>query len=294
MSKYLMEYRDWAASQSLLISEGIHHTIGVRQSEIESLQSKIKAWFSRKLDLDVFFIGGAGKKKTKEELSYNLDLGIDLSAFLTKRKIKEKDLQKELSMIFEKEDIDYEYKNSEHLFYYPVEDKYLECKMFFAPAPAWLSFSRFSPDLSKKQSQFTNHHRNLLIKSIAENSKKKIISYFENGERIKEYEVYEFDELEGLLSTIRTFEGRNGILIKGEKKPEKTRVVTRSVDDFIHEFFSSGVKEKDLRSFEKVYELVVSERFKFVKKHRRILKDFVSRLKSRELAIPDVCKKFLD
>lgn len=273
------------------INEGLIYQKGHNQSFV----NQAKKQFSKELkdlfriDEDSFaFIGSAGKK-SKNELSFNINLGLSISDITEKNNIDDKQKLSE----FIKEQLkrikcDCEIlENNKLIVNYPFKDKILEVHIKLTNNLEFVSFSRFSPVNDGLESKYTGKYREILFKAISENIKKDIVEYFDDKNTVKEYQQYLYEEEDGLFVIHKSFVGKNGLLKKSISLPESKRLITDNVNEFTKILFGKKINKDDLLTLEGCLNALQSKSFAYPKKYNVIIESFIKKLKSRNLEVPE-------
>ncbi len=300
--KYIIEYQDFSkntggsnnTSRYSLITEMLTMGNGIEQKDVSGTISHIffKIKNSFQLDKsDLLHLGSAGKKLNINDKSYNIDIVINKDSFAKKHPLSSKNIIDYFSTRIIELGYKYEKENNKLIVEWPILGErgngFIEVHFIFSTKLGWLSFSRYSPNLRKGESQFTSKYRESLIDAIVEYSDKKIITYMDNKDVVKEYQRYVFDKYNGLELMTFSFGGKNGILKKSIPIEGSKRLVTDEPAEFCRIIFGKSCRPKDLLTVENIIAYIKSDDFIGRRKYKKIIEKFKNNLSKNNIQIPD-------
>lgn len=163
----------------------------------------------------------------------------------------------------------------------------------------WSKFMQSSPDYRKDESKYKSHCRNVLVMCITKSCFKrttKRVTLEDDTIRDGEIETYVVRLTDGLYKTRRNWFGKKGdtIIKTVNRMHEYDELITDTPQEFIDLLFD-GATVEDFNSFETVYSLLVSDKFKFPEKRDKIIVSYVMSLDEQKIDIPsEIEQKYID
>lgn len=97
---------------------------------------------------------------------------------------------------------------------------------------------------------------------------------------------YQFNMKQGVDIVDFTFDG------KGKRVKLGKSILTGNVEDMVHILFDDSVLYDDVNSFEKLYHMMLTDKFKYPELRNDIFREFVKTVKNMKLQVPDEIKKY--
>ena len=290
-----------------LILEGGAAVNGRRilQSEVPSILNIVEEILSG-LGLvrgeDWEMLGSAGKKKV-EETSGDIDI------YIKKNRIKEVlgsddvDVYNDIRSYLEELGYNKFYiQTSINLisFAMPIkdEDDIIQVDFTLVRNLEWTKLVYNSPDYTKDESKYKANVRNMLLQSIVgacfKRTTKRVT--LDDGSVVDgEIEKYIIKLADGLYKTRRNWFGkRNDIIKTVNRMHEYDELISDAPQDVIDLLFDDATIE-DFISFESLYDLFMSDKFKFPEKRDEILYGYIIDLDKNKLDIPsEIPQKYVD
>ena len=277
----------------------------IKESEVPKTIESIEKGLFPLLGLDpkgmgeqFIFIGSIGKKKSQEDTSGDIDLGYDANEFMIRNGVTYRDCSTKLYEMLSTEipvtlGDDIEIVNLKGLnivsLGWPIEGDLSKGIVQLDLIPIknmdWAKFIYYSPDYRADESKWKSAHRNWLL-SAALVAKRKTLSTDDQGE-VLDYETPVLVLPEGLYLQSKTFRGK----LKGRlKNPVKIKDVEKFLTDDPQEFIDfslgKGYTENDVKTFEKVLDIMTSPDFEMKDKLPEIKKKFIELCERTGLEIP--------
>jgi hypothetical protein len=277
------------------LNESLSISNGIKQKDVPKTQKILIENILNLLRLtenDVAFIGSAGKKKLAEDLSNNINVAVDLNNVLKENNLELEDLEKFIQLQFKRINIKVVKENNKFIFKFPINGNFkkqnnVDIHLELVENLEWIKFSRYSPNLRKNESEYTSKYREAVFHALVESLDRKIISYFDTNEKVKEYQKYYYSHSEGVGVVSKTFEGKNGVLKKSIILESSKRIVTSNPQEFVEMVFGKNIKIEDVSTFEKCLNIINSKNFEFKKKIETIKENIKSKLIEFNLEIPE-------
>lgn len=277
------------------VNESLVYSEGIKQKDVPKTQKFLKENLLQLLRItenDISFIGSAGKKKNLDEYSHNINVAIDLNKLLKENNLDIEDLETFIPLQFKRINVKPVKENNKFIFKYPINGNFkrkdsVEVHLELVENLEWISFSRYSPNLRKNESKYTSKYREALFNAIVKTVNKKIVSYFDMNEKVKEYETYYYSTSEGLGIAIKSFEGKNGVLKKSILLENSKRIITSDPKEFTKILFGEKYEPKDIMTFEQCINIIKSKDYIFSKKSKAIIEKLKSELVGFRLEIPE-------
>ena len=290
-----------------LILEGGAAVNGRRilQSEVPSILNRVEEILSG-LGLvrgeDWEMLGSAGKKKA-EETSGDIDI------YIKKNRIKEvlgssdEDIYNDIRSYLEELGYNKFYiQTSINLisFAMPIKDEedIIQVDFTLVRNLEWTKLVYNSPDYTKDQSKYKANVRNMLLQSIVgacfKRTTKRVT--LDDGSVVDgEIEKYIIKLADGLYKTRRNWFGkRNDIIKTVNRMHEYDELISDAPQDVIDLLFDDATID-DFISFESLYDLFMSDKFKFPEKRDEILYGYIIDLDKNKLEIPsEIPQKYVD
>ena len=162
----------------------------------------------------------------------------------------------------------------------------------------WSRLLYTSPDYTKDESKYKANVRNIFLMSIVESCFKRTTKRvtLDDGTVVDgEIEKFVIKLTDGLYKTRRHWFGKNNNIIKTvTRMHEYDELITDTPQSLIDMLFDE-VTIRDFISFESLYNLFMSDKFKFPEKRDEIFLDYVIKLDENKLDIPDeIPQKYVD
>jgi len=295
------------------VSEGgkaIKSARPIRQDEAAKTIENIKEVLLPLLDLDSYkegkdyiFIGSTGKKKNPEDTSGDIDLGFNGNYFATKNGITFKECSKTLMNMLKPElpkllGFEPEMNNLAGLnilsIAWPIagdaNDGFVQLDLMPLQNMDWAKFIYYSPDYRADESQWKSAHRNWLL-SAALVARREILARDEQGE-VLDYKTPALILPSGLYLHTKSFRGKLKPRLKNAQKIEGTEeFITDDPQEFIDYALGTGYTENDVKTFEKVLNIMTSPSFKYKEFLPQIKEKFIELLNRTGLPIPPETEK---
>jgi hypothetical protein len=97
---------------------------------------------------------------------------------------------------------------------------------------------------------------------------------------------YQFGMKTGVEVVDFTYDG------KGKRVKLGKNVITGNVDDMVHILFDESVRFDQVNSFEELYKMMLTDKFKYPELRDGIFTEFVKTVKNMKLPVPDELKKY--
>jgi hypothetical protein len=283
-----------------LIREGgnlFDGTVGIKQTlvkgTIEDIFRKVlKPMGLQGIDTDVFVLGSAGKKSANE-LSGDLDIGISADQIASANGLK-------LSEVYDwvidtLESMGYETAKlpgfSQVSIAYPIKgDKgnYVQVDFMMSNNLEWTKFAYIAPDFSKSESKYKLVYRNLLLAACVSIFDMKVLKQTKDKIPV-EVRKYALRWNDGVYSTVKSFASKTGGILKvGKLLKDKDVFVTQTPEELVDMFLGSQYTPNDIRTFEGLYDIVFNQESN-VKRYRNLIKQkFIESLTKSKLPIPEL------
>jgi len=132
-----------------------------------------------------------------------------------------------------------------------------------------------------ESSKYKASYRNMLLASIAS-----VVQWSIEGDSDNEYFRYVMNFRDGLKRQKIKVISPSGRRKKPKKEKLSDQVVTSNPDDLAKILFGKGVKWSDMNSFEELYNLLTSKKFRFEKFLPEIIKEFRTSLEKQGMEVP--------
>jgi hypothetical protein len=277
----------------------------IRQDEAQKTLENIKEVLLPLLDLDSYkdgkdyiIIGSLGKKKTMEETSGDIDLGFDGEYFSTKNGIPFKQCSSRLYDFLKIElpkvlGFEPEMNNLIGLnilsIGWPVtgdvKDGFVQLDLIPLKNMEWAKFIYYSPDYRIDESKWKSAHRNWLL-TAALVAQREILARDEAGE-VLDYKTPVLLLPTGLYLHTKSYRGKLKPRLKTAQKIEGSEeFITDDPQEFINFALGPGYKEEDVKTFEKVLDIMTAPNFKYKEFLPEIKDKFIELLNRTGLPIP--------
>lgn len=280
----------------------------ILEREVEKTVSHIKDVLlpligGGEMDKDYILIGSIGKKKSPEDTSGDIDLGISKDFLRREFGISE---EKILDFIYEKlqkelpSALGYEPEmklmkgiNVISL-QWPIEADMNKGMVQLDLIPIgdmdWAKFIYYSPDYRKDESNYKSAHRNWLFQAIL-SALKNVKETDENGDLL-EFDTYVLRLSDGIFKNTKSFKGATKRLSRPKILDGTTKFITKDPQESIDLMFGPGHKPEDIKTFEDAWKIVTSPNFVYKEKISEIANDLVRYLGQAGYVIPNEVKKF--
>lgn len=303
----LEEYKKFKKINEAHIYNKFNTVEGIKQRQYEPTKKHIVKNLTYLFNLDesdFSFVGSAGKLKNDDDISYNINLGINKTSFYNNNKFSQdgfkdyvKDRVKILGYDFQVSDYD-----SDEIYllwdsFDPEEDgdvsesnknkSKVTLNCVLTENFDWLNFSRYCPDIRNGESEYPTKYRECLITSIVNEAfDKEILEYFDLNDTVKEYKKFLYLPNKGLYKENWTFSGKNGVLKNSEPLENTKKLITNEPKTFSEMIMGEGVKPNQIKTFESCISKVKSKNFPYKKQRERILESCKNSLISKRLELP--------
>ena len=150
---------------------------------------------------------------------------------------------------------------------------------------AWADFIYYSPNYKIGESKYKSAHRNWLLAAIL-SSRKEIMDRDEAGE-ILDYNTPVLILSDGLFWHTKSYRGKIKDRLKNPKKIEGSeRFVTNDPQEFIDFALGKGYTVDDVKTFEQLFDIIMSRNFELKNKLPEIKERFLEFLQRVGLEIP--------
>lgn len=220
-------------------------------------------------------LGSAGKLK-EDAVSYNINLGVNHNELLKSNKIRTEALPgflyeglskiKHSFKINEDNDISIEWPINGR-----YKNGYVDVVVHITQNLDWMKFSRYSPNITESESEYSGKYREAAFKAIAKLIHSKVTAYEDDKFNVREYEKYIFDEKVGLIRSTYSFEAKHGRLKKAKRLEELDKLATQDSAEAVELMFGDGFIPDDVLIFENILEIIKSKKFAHYKKRNRIM-----------------------
>ncbi len=284
-----------------LLTEGgnlFPDAVGIKQSEVSATVSKIETVVLKELGLigigtDCFILGSAGKK-SKDELSGDLDIGVSMDQLASANELK---LSEVLDWLIKKlTDMGYDAKPlrgfSQVSIAFPIEgrvtDEPVQVDFMLSNNINWSRFIYNSPDYSKGESKYKGAYRNFLLSAVISGYEYEVLKKSEKGVPI-EVRKYSMRFDRGIYQLTKSFAGKDGGIVKAGKTVSGTeKFLTQTPEEVVDFFLGKEYTIEDISSFEKLYDIVFNKPSKVSGAKDLIRKLFIQSLTKAKLPIPEI------
>jgi len=283
-----------------LIREGgnlFDGTVGIKQTRVKETMEDIfrkvlKPMGLQGIDTDVFVLGSAGKKSANE-LSGDLDIGISADQIASANGLKLSEVynwvdSKLNSMGHETAKVP---GFSQVSIAYPIKGekgKYVQVDFMMSNNLEWTKFAYIDPDFSKSESKYKLVYRNLLLAACVSIFDMKVLKQTKDKIPV-EVRKYALRWNDGVYSTVKSFASKTGGILKiGKLLKDKDVFVTQTPEELVDMFLGSQYTPNDIRTFEGLYDIVFSQESN-IKRYRNLIKQkFIESLTKSKLPIPEL------
>jgi hypothetical protein len=293
-----------------LILEGGAAVNGRRilQSEVPAIVDKIDEILSGLglvKDEDWELAGSAGKKKA-EDTSGDIDICIkrDRMRDVLGSENVLRSIQKDLSKYLEDLGYDRTYISFEQVSVgIPINDAddIVQVDLILTRSLEWSRFTQSSPDYRKDESKYKAHVRNVLMMCIVKYCFKrttKRVTLDDDTIVDGEIETFVLRLDDGLYKTRKSSIAKNLKTMNkdfGGPMREYDELITDTPQGFIDLIFEDGVTINDFLSFETLFKVFMSDKFKFPENRERILVGYVMSLDGKNIDIPtEIPQEYVD
>jgi len=167
----------------------------------------------------------------------------------------------------------------------PAPNGFVQVDLMITDNLDWAKFVFHSPDYTKSESNYRGVYRGMLLNAVASEIVKKTVKKLD-GE-IEEYEQYVIRSTFGLFKVRKTLLGKNGKLIKTPKLLDKyEQRISNNPIDAVKLLFGKDVRIDDISTFEKMLNVIKSQKFLYPGKVGIIKNKFMWYLGKTNLNIP--------
>lgn len=235
-------------------------------------------------------LGSFGKKKP-DQTSGDIDIAVSIERIAGFLGISVDQVENAIVELCEREDLNFKYSKGIHVisFAWPIPDTdglYGQVDIMPTDNMEFSNWIYHSPDFNKAESNYKGLYRNELMRVICSHVSRKVLSKNEQDE-VMEYERHALDYSEGITKAIKSHIGKKGGRLKNPVTLKDTKsFVTKTPQDIIDIIFGKGYEAKDIMTFEKAYEIFMSEEFPWKDKREEIVDAYFRELVIRNAPIP--------
>jgi hypothetical protein len=280
----------------------------IREDEFEGTLASIKDVLFPIIGVDpnpnsseYIVIGSIGKKKNPDDTSGDLDLGIDSNLFNVPMKEVSGYIYSLLSgsdeMIaklgFEPE-INYLKGLNIVSIGWPINgdqtNGIVQLDLIPVADIEWAKFIYYSPDYKTSESKYKSAHRNWLLAAILA-IRRMVLDVNDAGE-VMDYDSPVLILSDGLYWHTKSYRGKLKPRLKNAAKISGSeRFVTRDPQEFIDFALGSGYSINDVKTFEKLYQIISSPNFELYDKVDEIEEKFLEYITRANLERPSEIKR---
>jgi hypothetical protein len=172
----------------------------------------------------------------------------------------------------------------------------VQCDLMFVPDVPRAQYFYWSPDFTKKESQFKGSIRNIFMTAIMKHIpvQGKQNTTFTSG-HVKDLWKYTIKPQEGIVLLHQSYEGKKGQELKSKHTvKEDTEVILEDPKKFTKFILGPKAEEKDMVSFENQWEYFWSDKFPWPDQREYIVHDFVEDMTNENTRNPELVEKVLD
>lgn len=246
-------------------------------------------------------IGSIGKKKNPEDTSGDLDIGLDSTLF----NVPLKEVSTYIYSILESSD-ELEGKlgfkpEINHLkglnivsIGWPINgdqnNGIVQLDLIPVADIDWAKFIYYSPDYKVSESKYKSAHRNWLLAAILA-VRRRVLDVDDSGE-IMDYDSPVLILSDGLYWHTKSYRGKLKPRLKNASKVSGSeRFVTRDPQEFIDFALGKGYSINDVKTFEKLYQIIGSPNFELYDKLNEIEEKFLEYITRANLERPSEIKQ---
>ena len=246
-------------------------------------------------------IGSIGKKKNPEDTSGDLDIGLDSTLF----NVPLKEVSTYIYSILESSD-ELEGKlgfkpEINHLkglnivsIGWPINgdqnNGIVQLDLIPVADIDWAKFIYYSPDYKVSESKYKSAHRNWLLAAILA-VRKRVLDVDDSGE-VMDYDSPVLILSDGLYWHTKSYRGKLKPRLKNASKVSGSeRFVTRDPQEFIDFALGKGYSINDVKTFEKLYQIIGSPNFELYDKLNEIEEKFLEYITRANLERPSEIKQ---
>jgi len=178
----------------------------------------------------------------------------------------------------------------------PDSSGLVQCDLMFVPDVPRAQYFFWSPDFTKKESQFKGSIRNIFMTAVMKHIpvKGKQNTTFENG-HTRDLWKYTIKPQEGIVLLHQSYEGKKGQELKSKHTvKEDTEVILEDPTKFTKFILGPKAEEKDMVSFENQWEYFWSDKFPWPDQRENIVKDFIEDMTNENTRNPELVSKVMD
>ena len=161
----------------------------------------------------------------------------------------------------------------------------VQVDLMITPDLDWSNFIYHSPNFRKKESKYKGLYRNILLMALITEPEKWIIKETPDG-GIEEIEVNILRYPKGIYRVRKNFMGKKGLVKNGKNVEGSDTLITYEPSEVIRMTVGSQYKISDIDTFEKLWNIVLSEDFKWKNKREDIVNRFIECLDEQKLSLP--------
>ncbi len=253
---------------------------------------------SGEIDKDYLIIGSIGKKKSPDDTSGDIDLGVDQSFIARKLGADPNNVLDFLEPLLKEKlpeilGFEPEMKLMRGInvlsLGWPIEGDVTKGIVQLDIIPLsdmdWARFIFYSPDYRYDESKYKSAHRNWLIQAIL-SALKQVISTDEEG-NIVDFNSYALRLSDGIFKNKKTFKGVTKRLKNPETIKGSTEFITREPKEVISMVFGPGLSEEAVNTFEKAWAIVSSPQYIHADKKQEITDNLRKYLDKGGFEIPN-------
>jgi hypothetical protein len=306
-----MHNKTLSFSNFVMLSEGgaaIKISRRIREDEfagtLDSIQNILLPIIGINPDIksdEYIVIGSIGKKKNPEDTSGDLDIGLDSTLF----NVPFKEVSTYVYSMIESSD-DLESKlgfkpEINHLkglnivsIGWPINgdqsNGIVQLDLIPVADIDWAKFIYYSPDYKVSESKYKSAHRNWLLAAILA-VRRRVLDVNDSGE-IMDYDSPVLILSDGLYWHTKSYRGKLKPRLKNASKVSGSeRFVTRDPQEFIDFSLGRGYTTNDVKTFEKLYQIISSPNFELYDKLNEIEEKFLEYITRANLERPSEIKQ---
>jgi hypothetical protein len=156
-----------------------------------------------------------------------------------------------------------------------------------------LEFTNFmfhSPNFKENESKYKGLYRNAILFAVVKHIPTNVPDeYFEDGKdkgAVKKFTKHTLSQKKGLITQLKSFEGKLGKLKTAKPIKGAETVITKVPIEVVKYIFGDEYTVSDMRSFESIYDIVKSPKFKHKKQFNKIIKTFKEGILRQKMPLP--------
>ena len=169
--------------------------------------------------------------------------------------------------------------------WYKDPSGFVQVDLMITPSLEWSKFIYHSPNFRKNESQYKGLYRNILLMALITEPEKWITKETPEG-GIEEIEVNILRYPKGIYRVRKNFMGKKGLVKNGKNVEGSDTLITYEPGETIRMTVGSQYRISDIDTFEKLWNIVLSEDFKWKNKREDIVNRFIECLGEQKLSLP--------